>query len=90
MPQLQGVRVLAVVVYAEPLTTRQRRASAADAVSSAFPWGKQNGVFFEGRISSMGDIAEGSSKGLIPLVRFIIASPFCLRSIRVRPSYGAR
>jgi hypothetical protein len=43
--QMQGVKGEAVVVYADPLTTRQRRASAADAVSSAFPKGKQHGCF---------------------------------------------
>jgi len=41
MPQLQGVKGLAVVVYAESLTTQSRLVG----ISSAFPQGKQNGEF---------------------------------------------
>ena len=40
---MQGVKGKAVVIYREPLTTLQRRTSAADGVSSAFPEGKQKG-----------------------------------------------
>jgi len=54
MAQIQGVKGEAVVIYREPLTTRQRRASAGrqiphqrgDAPLSAFPKGKQHGRFF--------------------------------------------
>jgi hypothetical protein len=46
MPQIQGVKGEAIVSYAEPLTTQACPAElsreAEDAVSSAFPEGKQN------------------------------------------------
>jgi len=41
--EIQGVKGEAVVTYCEPLTTRQRRTGAGDAVLSAFPKGKQHG-----------------------------------------------
>jgi hypothetical protein len=42
---MQDVKGDAVISYCEPLTIRQRRTSAADAVSSAFPQGKQLGKY---------------------------------------------
>ena len=46
MLQIQGVKGDAVVHYCEPLTIRQRRTSAADVASSAFPNGQQQDKAF--------------------------------------------
>jgi hypothetical protein len=46
MLQIQGVKGEAVVSYCEPLTTQvEDPVERGDAVSSAFPKGKQQGVF---------------------------------------------
>jgi len=45
MPHIRGGKGAAVVNYCKPLATLQRRINSGDEVSSAFPTGKQNGIF---------------------------------------------
>jgi hypothetical protein len=68
MPRLQGVKGLAVVVCAEALTTQQMRYHRLSRRVN------KTESFFEVHISSMGDISEGNSKGLIPLNHFRLLS----------------
>jgi hypothetical protein len=44
-PACGGVKGEVVVNYCEPLTTRKRRTSSGDGVSSTFPKGKKHGKF---------------------------------------------
>jgi hypothetical protein len=71
MLQIQGVKGAAVVAYCKPLpanvlqgglTIRRRRTSAEDAVSSAFPKGKQHAVFWISLDFTAGDIQDARQK----------------------------
>ncbi len=57
---MQGVKVEAVVVYADPLTTQSRLVG----ISSAFPKGKQHGCF-----SSFLDITRSESHKIVQISR---------------------
>ncbi|MDY6989244.1 MAG: YfiR/HmsC family protein [Thermodesulfobacteriota bacterium] len=79
--QMQGVKVEAVVVYADPLTTQSRLVG----ISSAFPKGKQHGCFSGFLDITRSGIPQKYSKRpqRKAIVAFLNILPCCLCNYRV-------